>query len=226
MRWHRDILRHRWAARSRRGKTGRPPAATSRPWSYSWPGRTPNGATARSTGNWPAWESRSRRRPYGRSSRPTASTLRRGGPGRPGRSSCVEAILACDFFSVGLLDGTQVYVLGVIEHATRRIRNGRRCGIWAAAADQRFDRGHEPDTRLSVGRQAVRVRTWLAAITAVTGRCRADPARLRELGLDRVYRRGAPRTAAVRRPATGPPHRGRRVRGAPPASSAPRSRRR
>ncbi len=51
-------------------------------------------------------------------------------------------------------------------------------------ADQRFDRGHEPDTRLSVGRQAVRVRTWLAAITAVTGRCRADPARLRELGLD------------------------------------------
>ncbi len=42
-----------------------------------WPGRTPNGATAGSTGNWPAWESRSRRRPYERSSRPTASTPRR-----------------------------------------------------------------------------------------------------------------------------------------------------
>ena len=32
------------------------------------------------------------------------------------------AILACDFFTVDLLDGTQAYVLGVIEHATRRIR--------------------------------------------------------------------------------------------------------
>jgi hypothetical protein len=32
------------------------------------------------------------------------------------------AILACDFFTVGLLNGTQAYVLAVIEHATRRIR--------------------------------------------------------------------------------------------------------
>jgi putative transposase len=31
-------------------------------------------------------------------------------------------ILACDFFMVGLLDGTQAYVLAVIEHATRRVR--------------------------------------------------------------------------------------------------------
>jgi hypothetical protein len=35
--------------------------------------------------------------------------------------SQAEAILACDFFTVELLDGTQAYVLGVIEHATRRI---------------------------------------------------------------------------------------------------------
>ena len=34
--------------------------------------------------------------------------------------SQAEAILACDFFSVDLLDGTQAYVLAVIEHATRR----------------------------------------------------------------------------------------------------------
>jgi putative transposase len=33
-----------------------------------------------------------------------------------------EAILACDFFIVGLLNGTQAYVLAVIERATRRIR--------------------------------------------------------------------------------------------------------
>jgi putative transposase len=36
--------------------------------------------------------------------------------------SQAEAIRACDFFRVNLLDGTQAYVLAVIEHATRRIR--------------------------------------------------------------------------------------------------------
>ena len=36
--------------------------------------------------------------------------------------SQAEAILACDFFTAGLLDGTQAHVLTVIEHATRRIR--------------------------------------------------------------------------------------------------------
>ena len=36
--------------------------------------------------------------------------------------SQAEAILACDFFAADLLDGTQAYVLAVIEHATRRIR--------------------------------------------------------------------------------------------------------
>ena len=35
--------------------------------------------------------------------------------------SQAEAILACDFFTVDLLDGGQAYVLAVIEHATRRI---------------------------------------------------------------------------------------------------------
>jgi hypothetical protein len=36
--------------------------------------------------------------------------------------SQTEAIIACDFFTVDLLDGTKAYVLAVIEHATRRIR--------------------------------------------------------------------------------------------------------
>jgi putative transposase len=36
--------------------------------------------------------------------------------------SQAEAILACGFFSVDLLDGTQAYVLTVIGHAARRIR--------------------------------------------------------------------------------------------------------
>ena len=32
VRWHRDIVRRRRAARSMRGKTGQPPAGTSEPW--------------------------------------------------------------------------------------------------------------------------------------------------------------------------------------------------
>jgi hypothetical protein len=58
LRWHRDIVRRRWAARSKRGRTGRPPAGTSRPSPSGWPGKTPNGATAGSTGNWPCTASK------------------------------------------------------------------------------------------------------------------------------------------------------------------------
>jgi putative transposase len=36
--------------------------------------------------------------------------------------SQAEAIVACGFFTAGLLGGTQAYVLAVIEHATQRIR--------------------------------------------------------------------------------------------------------
>ena len=36
--------------------------------------------------------------------------------------SQAEAILACDFFTADLLDGTQAYILAVVEHATRRLR--------------------------------------------------------------------------------------------------------
>ena len=35
--------------------------------------------------------------------------------------SQAEAILACDFFTVDLLDGTQACILVVVEHATRRL---------------------------------------------------------------------------------------------------------
>jgi hypothetical protein len=48
---------------------------------------------------------------------------RRTGPGwSQFLRSQAEAILACDFFTADLLDGTQAYVLAVIELATRRIR--------------------------------------------------------------------------------------------------------
>jgi hypothetical protein len=43
LRWHREIARRRWAARSMRGKTGRPPAGTSGAWSPGCPVKTPLG---------------------------------------------------------------------------------------------------------------------------------------------------------------------------------------
>jgi hypothetical protein len=39
-----------------------------------------------------------------------------------------EAILACDFFTADLPDGTQAYVLAVIEHATLCRSNTRLAG--------------------------------------------------------------------------------------------------
>jgi putative transposase len=57
LRWRRDLVRRRWAARSRHGKTGRPPTRLSiKAWFSGWPGRTPDGATGGSTASWPAWE--------------------------------------------------------------------------------------------------------------------------------------------------------------------------
>ena len=54
-RWHRDLVRRRWAARSMRGRTaGQRPGGTSRHWFDGWPARTPNGDTAGSTASWPA----------------------------------------------------------------------------------------------------------------------------------------------------------------------------
>jgi putative transposase len=126
VRWHRDIVRRRWAARSACGRTGRPPTR-----------RNIQALVRRLARENPGW---GYRRIHGELAglgvKVAASTvweiLRASGidPGRrqtgPTWSqflrSQAEAILACDFFTVDLLDGTQVYVLAVIEHATRRIR--------------------------------------------------------------------------------------------------------
>jgi hypothetical protein len=107
------------------GAADRQHGGRSRPLSAGWPARIPNGDTEGSTARWPASASTSQHRPYGRSSKPAASIPAEGRPDWPGRNSCAlqsEAILACDFFTVDLLDGTQAYVLAVIEHSTRRIR--------------------------------------------------------------------------------------------------------
>jgi transposase len=126
LRWHRDIVRRRWAARSMRGKSGRP--ATR---------RNISALVLRLARENPEW---GYRRIHGELAglgvKIAASTvweiLKKAGidraPRRTGSTwsqflrSQAEAILACDFFTADLLDGTQAYVLAVIEHATRRIR--------------------------------------------------------------------------------------------------------
>jgi putative transposase len=125
--WHRDIVRRRWAARSKRGKTGRPTtrqnikalvlrvARENPEWGY----RRIHGELA-SLGVKVAastvWE-------ILKNNGIDPAPLRRTGPTwQQFLRSQAEAILACDFFSVDLLDGTQAYVLAMIEHATRRIR--------------------------------------------------------------------------------------------------------
>jgi putative transposase len=126
VRWHRDIVRRRWGARSMRGRTGRPTTrrniqalvrrlARENPgWGY----RRIHGELAGLGINVAAstvWEilKASGIDPARRRTGPTWSQFLR---------SQAEAILACDFFTVDLLDGTQANVLAVIEHATRRIR--------------------------------------------------------------------------------------------------------
>jgi putative transposase len=57
LRWHRDIVRHRWAAKSIRSKTGRP--ATRRDIKtlvLRLARENPGWGTAGSTVSWPAWE--------------------------------------------------------------------------------------------------------------------------------------------------------------------------
>src|ERR1022692_4639989 len=126
LRWHRDIVRRRWAARSRRGKTGRP--ATR---------RNIRALVLRLARENPGW---GYRRIHGElaglGAKIAASTVweilkkagidpapRRADPTWPHfLRSQAEAILACDFFTADLLDGPQAYVLALIEHATRRIR--------------------------------------------------------------------------------------------------------
>ena len=126
LRWHRDIVRCRWTARCMRGKTGRP--ATR---------RNIQALVLRLARENPEW---GYRRIHGELAglgvKVAASTVweilrtsgagpapRRTGPAWPQfLRSRAEAILACDFFTADLLDGTQAYVLAVIEHATRCIR--------------------------------------------------------------------------------------------------------
>ena len=126
LRWHRDLLARRHAARSRPGRPGRPRTVRSirllvlrlarenPPWGY----RRIHGEllglgikVAAST----VWEIL---RQAGidpapdRASTTWASFLR----------SQANALLACDFFETSTVTGARLFVLAVIEHGTRRIR--------------------------------------------------------------------------------------------------------
>jgi putative transposase len=140
LRWHRAIVRRRWAARSMSGRTGRP--ATR---------RNVKALALRLARENPGW---GYRRIHGElaglGATVAASTVwetlktngidpapRRTGPAWPQfLRSQAGAILACDFFTADLLDGTQAYVLTVIGRATRRIRilgvTLHPTGEWAA----------------------------------------------------------------------------------------------
>jgi transposase len=126
LRWHRDIVRRRWARLSRQGRSGRPVthrnvravvlrlARENESWGY----RRIHGelavlgiTVAPST----VWQILKK---AGISPAP-----RRDGPGwAEFLRSQAQGILALDFFTADLLNGTTVYVLAVIEHGTRRIR--------------------------------------------------------------------------------------------------------
>jgi hypothetical protein len=111
LRWHREIVRRRWAARSMRGKTGRP--ATR---------RNIRALVLRLARENPGWGySRIHGELAGLGVQVSASTvweiLKKVGIDRAPRPagptwplflrSQAEAILACDFFTADLLDGTQ-----------------------------------------------------------------------------------------------------------------------
>jgi putative transposase len=126
LRWHRDIVRRRWAQKSRHREPGRPRTR-----------RNIRGLVLRLAKENPAW---GYRRIHGELAglgvRLAPSTVwevltNAGIPPAPRRAGPTwaqflhgqaEAILATDFFAVDLLDGTSAYVLAVIEQATRRIR--------------------------------------------------------------------------------------------------------
>jgi len=126
LRWHRDIVRRRWADKSRHKRPGRPRAH-----------RNITASVLRLAKENPGW---GYRRIHGELAglgiQIAPSTVweiltRAGIPPAPHRGGPTwaqflrgqaQAIIAADFFTVDLLDGTSAYVLAVIEHATRRIR--------------------------------------------------------------------------------------------------------
>jgi putative transposase len=126
LRWQRAIVRRRWARLSCRGRSGRP--ATHRKV------RSVVLRLARENESCGYWRIHGELAGLGITVAPSTvwQILKIAGINRPPRRdgpswaeflrSQAQGILALDFFTAGLLNGTKVYVLAVIEHGTRRIR--------------------------------------------------------------------------------------------------------
>ena len=126
LRWHRDIVRRRWSRRSRQGRPGRP--ATHRKV------RSVVLRLARENESWGYRRIHGELAGLGITVAPSTvwqilknagiePAPRREGPGwAEFLRSQAQGILALDFFTADLLNGTKVYVLAAIEHGTRRIR--------------------------------------------------------------------------------------------------------
>ena len=126
LRWHRGIVRRQWARRSRRGRSGRP--ATHRKV------RSEVLRLARENESWGYRRIQGELAGLGITVAPSTvwqilknagidPAPRRDGPGwTEFLRSQAQGILALDFLTAGLLNGTKVYVLAVIEHGTRRVR--------------------------------------------------------------------------------------------------------
>jgi len=126
LRWHRDILRWRWVRMSRRGRTGRPRTCRNV--------RSVVLRLARENESWGYRRIHGELAALGVTVAPSTvwQILKDAGidpaPRRDGPEwseflrSQAQVILALDFFTADLLNGTKVYVLAVIEHGSRRIR--------------------------------------------------------------------------------------------------------
>jgi putative transposase len=126
LRWHRDIVRRRWARLSRRGRSGRPPvrrnvrsvvlrlARENESWGYRRiHGELAGlGITVAPSTVWQILKDAG-----------AGPAPRRDGPGwAEFLRSQAQAILALDFFTADLLNGTTMHVLAVIEHGNRHVR--------------------------------------------------------------------------------------------------------
>jgi putative transposase len=126
LRWQHDIVRRRWGRLSRRGRSGRP--ATHRKV------RSVVLRLARENESWGYRRIHGELAGFGITVAPSTvwqilksaginPAPRRHGPGWPEfLRSQAQGILALDFFTVDLLNGTKVYVLAAIEHGPRRVR--------------------------------------------------------------------------------------------------------
>src|SRR4051812_47808374 len=160
LRWHRDLITRRHAARSKPKRAGRPPTV-----------RSIRALVLRLVRENPHW---GYRRVHGEllvlGVKVAASTvweiLKEAGIDPAPERACstwadflrsqADALLACDFFETTTLSGARLYVFAVIEHANRRVRvlgaTGHPTATWVVQAAKNLvmdleDAGYRPRCR-------------------------------------------------------------------------------